>query len=81
MKYTDLDWFAYKLYLDAVNEIKNNVRNNIPVRFIIDDYFVGKLDEFIEYHKKISITASIYYDKAKIKLRKKKVSLLMYIVD
>ena len=74
---TDLDWLAYDLYLDAVrdcrNEIESQIKNNIPVEFVIDDHLVGKLEEFIEYHKKNpEIYLVAYYNEAKIKLRKKK---------
>ena len=59
MKIADLDWLAYELYCDAVNEI--------PVNYVIYDYFVGKLEEFIEFHKINSTNLSTYYNKAKIK--------------
>lgn len=74
MKYTDLDYVAYDLYLKAVEK---NPPRSIDIYgkmsvFEIDDSYVGNMCGFVEWSGKHYNNMKFYYDGAILELRKQK---------
>jgi hypothetical protein len=77
MKYTDLDYAAYDLYVKAVE--KNPYRSDsFDFEHFggINDSFVGYIDEFVEWRSRHDNNMKLYYDNANIKMRKQKLKKL-----